>query len=173
VAVSHGETADVRRRLGRNAEARKEYDRAIELFEQLDRDNPEVTLHSSLLARSLRGRSLARRELADVAGAAADTRRALKIWDSLASRSGLDWYDMACCHAALGGLVGRAGSGVSAAEGEEAAAKAMDCLRRAVAMGYRNANAIRIEPALDTLRSREDFKLLMRDVAFPTEPLAK
>ena len=38
-------------------------------------------------------------------------------------------------------------------------------------MGYRNTNAYRTEDALDPLRGREDFKLLMMDLTFPAEPL--
>jgi hypothetical protein len=57
-------------------------------------------------------------------------------------------------------------------EGEAAAAKAMDHLRQAVAIGYRNAYRFRIESALAPLRSREEFQLLMMDVAFPAEPFA-
>jgi len=84
-----------------------------------------------------------------------------------------DLFETACCHAALAGLAGRAGSGVLAAEGEIEAARAMEWLRRAVAMGYRNVNEIRIESALDRLRSRDDFRLMMMDVAFPAEPFAR
>ena len=47
---------------------------------------------------------------------------------------------------ALAGLAGRAGSRVSTAEGEAEADEAMEALGRAVAMGYRNANEMRIEP---------------------------
>ena len=72
--------------------------------------------------------------------------------------------EIACCHAALAGLAGRAGSGVSAAEGEEAAARAMEWLGRAVANGYRNTNQLRIESALDPLRNRADFKKLMAEL---------
>jgi hypothetical protein len=59
------------------------------------------------------------------------------------------------------------------AEGEIVTAKAMDCLHRAVAMGYRNALEVRIESDLDPLRSRPDFRLLilMMGMAFPAEPL--
>jgi hypothetical protein len=39
-------------------------------------------------------------------------------------------------------------------------------------MGYRNLDAYRTEDALDPLRDREDFKLLMMDVAMPAEPFA-
>ena len=48
----------------------------------------------------------------------------------------------------------------------------MESLVRAVAAGYRNANEIRIESALEPLRSRGDFRRLMRDLDFPAEPFA-
>jgi hypothetical protein len=82
-------------------------------------------------------------------------------------------FETACCHAALAGLAGRAGSGISAAEGSEEAIRAIGWLRRAVGVGYRNANEVRIESALDPLRSRDDFKLLMMDVAFLAEVFAQ
>jgi hypothetical protein len=81
-------------------------------------------------------------------------------------------FERACCHAALARLAGRVGTGVSAAEDEAAAARAMEWLRRAVAMGYRNVDELRIESALDPLRSRDDFRLLMMDLAFPAEVFA-
>ena len=40
----------------------------------------------------------------------------------------------------------------------------MEWLRRAVANGYRNANQLRIESALDPLRDRADFKKLMAEL---------
>ena len=42
--------------------------------------------------------------------------------------------------------------------------RAMEWLGRAVALGYRNANEIRIESALDPLRNRPDFKKLMAEL---------
>jgi eukaryotic-like serine/threonine-protein kinase len=89
------------------------------------------------------------------------------------SESSWDFFELACCHAALAGLAGRAGSGVSAAEAEAEAAKAMEWLRRTVAMGYRNANELGIESALESLRSCDDFQRLMMDVVFPSEPFAQ
>ena len=73
-------------------------------------------------------------------------------------------FESACCHATLAGLAGRSGSGVSPANGEQEAAKAMQYLDRAVANGYRNANELRIESALDPLRNRPDFKKLMAEL---------
>jgi hypothetical protein len=73
-------------------------------------------------------------------------------------------FETACCHSALAVLAGRPGSGVSAAEGEKEADRAMKWLSRAVAMGYRNTSEIRIESALDALRGREDFKKLVAEL---------
>jgi hypothetical protein len=78
--------------------------------------------------------------------------------------------EMACCHAALASLTGRVRSGVSAAEGEAAAAKAMEWLQRAVANGYRNTNQLRIESALDPLRDRSDFKKLVAELEMSSSP---
>jgi hypothetical protein len=66
-----------------------------------------------------------------------------------------------------------AGAGVSAAEGEEEAARAMGSLQRAVAMGYRGPDVYRVEDALDPLRDRPDFRSLMRDLATPADPFAR
>ncbi len=76
----------------------------------------------------------------------------------------------ACCHAGLAGLAGRPGSGVSAAEGADKAEKAMVVLSKAVALGYRDPKDYRTESALDPLRNRPDFQVMMMDLVFPTEP---
>ena len=143
------------------------------MSEPLVRENPTDLEQRYWLVRAIRRRGLARRDLNDFAGAAADTRRALALCDGLRPLSARDSFETACCHAALAGLAGRAASGVSAAEAEIEAARAMESLVRAVAAGYRNANEIRIESALESLRSRDDFRFLMMDLAFPTEPFAR
>jgi hypothetical protein len=128
-------------------------------------------MHRYFMVRVVRGRGLTRGELGDPAGAADDARRAIGLSEGL-SPSLWNLFQTACCHAALAGLAGRAGSGVSAAEGSEEATRAMGWLRRAVGVGYRNANEVRIESALDPLRSRDDFRLIIMDLAFPAEPFA-
>ena len=42
----------------------------------------------------------------------------------------------------------------------------------AISLGYRTAAAYRTEDALDPLRGRDDFKLLMMDRVMPAEPFA-
>jgi hypothetical protein len=40
-------------------------------------------------------------------------------------------------------------------------------------MGYRNPDAYRTESALDPLRTRHDFRVLMMDLVFPADPFAQ
>jgi hypothetical protein len=70
-------------------------------------------------------------------------------------------------------MAGRAGAGVSAALGKQEAAEAMRLLKPAVAMGYRNSYLFRTESALDSLRGRPDFRLLLLDLSMPAEPFAR
>jgi hypothetical protein len=130
-------------------------------------------VYAGNLAGTLRRRALARRELGDPAGAAADGRRALGLFDGLASRAREEWYETACCHAGLVGLSGLVGSGVSEDEAASQADAAMALLYKTVALGYRRAGALRNETALDPLRDRDDFRLLLLDLAMPADPFAR
>jgi serine/threonine-protein kinase len=163
----------VLRRLGRPAEARDYCERAVAIREALIKLANEAPGYRRGLAGScLLNRGLARRALGDPAGAAADVQRATALYDTLPSRTGEEWFLSACAHAALAGLAGQAGARVAAAEGEEQAARAMDSLHKAVAMGYRSPESYRTEDALDPLRDRPDFRLLMMDPVMPDNPFA-
>jgi hypothetical protein len=141
-------------------------------MEGLAREDSGSTEYRDVLAECYLSRSLTRRALGDPAGAAADARRAVALFDALPPRSGERWFLSAGAHAALAGLAGRDGSGVSAAEATFEAETAVALLRKAVGVGYRNPDAYRTEDALDPLRDREDFRLLMMDVGMPAEPFA-
>jgi tetratricopeptide (TPR) repeat protein len=163
---------DVIRTLGRPAEAREHYERAIAIHERLVKENPNPW-YRSLLAHSLRRRGLALREPGDVAGGAADTRRALGLFEGLASRSGEERFETACCRAALAGLAGGNGAGVSATEGKAEADQAIALLRKAIDIGFRNTTAFRTESALGPLREREVFKNLLEELErkSPAKPI--
>src|SRR5262249_37553660 len=137
VASALTNLADVGRRCGRAAEAREVYDRAITLRDRLAREHPKTPVYSGNLAGTLRRRALALGAMGDPAGAAADARRALGLYDGLVSRSREEQYETACCHAGLTGLAGLAGSGVLEDEALSRADAAMVMLYKAVAMGYR------------------------------------
>jgi eukaryotic-like serine/threonine-protein kinase len=163
---------DVVQSSDRTLEARDTYDRAIAVRERLVKEHPTTPAYLSSLAFSLRRRGLARRDLGDLAGATDDIRRALRLYDGLATRSREEWYETACCHAATASLAGTAGSGMAASEAAGEADAGIALLKKAVALGYRLADAVRTEPALDPLRDRPDFRLLMMDLAIPAEPFA-
>jgi hypothetical protein len=40
-------------------------------------------------------------------------------------------------------------------------------------MGYGDTELLQTDPALDPLRNRDDFWLLLMDLAFPAEPFAQ
>jgi hypothetical protein len=138
----------------------------------LEERTTTTTWYRSELADSLRRRGLARRDAGDAGRAVADARRALGMYEALPFRSGELWFDTACCHAPQCGLSGHDGAGVSAAEADDEATRAIVALSKAASMGYRHAYAWRTESALDPLRSRQDFLLLLMDVAFPPDALA-
>jgi tetratricopeptide (TPR) repeat protein len=155
--------ADVQRAMGSAVDARGTYDRAITISERLVKEHAAVPMYRSQLAYSLRRRGLAHQGQAGTA----DARMALEIYDGLPSRSGEEWYETACCHAALGGRGESAGAGP--AEND----RAMVELRSAVGMGFVNLNAFRTEAALGPLRDREDFRMLMMDLEMPVDPFAR
>ncbi len=169
-ATTAGHLSIALRRLGCPAEARELCDRAVAAREALVREHPESPGYRAGLAENHLDRGLARRALCDPAGAAADMRRAVALYDALPSRTGEQWFLSACSHAALAGLAVQAGSGVSAAEAASQAETALALLYKAVAMGYRNPAAYRTEDALDPLRDRDDFRLVVMDLAMPAEP---
>jgi eukaryotic-like serine/threonine-protein kinase len=84
-----------------------------------------------------------------------------------------DLYDLARCRALLAGSDVGPDSDVSAGEARSRADRAMEALRRAVAAGYRDQARMRVDTDLDPLRDREDFRLLLMDLAMPAEPFAR
>jgi hypothetical protein len=95
------------------------------------------------------------------------------LFEGLSSRRGVEWFETAGAHATLSAMAGREGSGVPAEEATLQADRAIADLCRAVAMGYRDRAEYRREPALDPLRGRPDFRLLMMDLDFPAQPFAR
>ena len=157
--------------LGRPAEARAACDRAIAFREGRFKEHPADASFAQGLAESLLRSGHARAAAGDLAGAAADWRRAAALY-AAHPPGGEQAILRACCHGALAGLAGQPGGGVPPAEARSQADEAMAVLRRAIDGGYRDFGLIRVEPGLDPLRSRDDFRRLMGDLAFPADPFA-
>ena len=173
LASGHTNVADAFRVLKRFGEARQGYEKAIAIRERLVKANPAVTMYRSHLAYSVRRLGLTRLAGGDAAGSVAEARRAIALYEGLPSPTPEAWYELACCHAALATASGREPAGISAGQGEAEADKAMTLLHKAVGQGYRNAGAMARESALDPLRDRPDFRLLILDLGFPAEPFAE
>ena len=159
-------------RAGRLDQARAECEIAAALAEPLVRDNPQSTDFRHLLAYTYLLTGQVQLGKGDPAGASAAWRRAVALYKGIESPDSEVTFVRACCHACLAGLADRPGSGVSSGEGGEESDRAMSWLRQSVALGMLAPYIYRNEQALDPLRTRLDFRLLMMDLAFPTEPFA-
>jgi serine/threonine-protein kinase len=160
-------------RNGKPAEALAAFERAIAILQKLVEANPSETQWQSGLAINLSMVGGIRLKAGRTAEAVASIRRAVAIWMRLSSRNPYDLYNLSCSHAKLAGLAAEPNSGMTPAEGRAEADRAVDWLRQAVAAGYRKLAVLRTDHDLDPLRSRDDFQLLMMDLAMPDDPLAR
>jgi tetratricopeptide (TPR) repeat protein len=158
-------TAELLRRSGKLADARDACERAMALREALVEASPrEARFRGGLAESHLRmGQVVA--DSGDPAGAADRWRKAIERFESLGPLGGEPAFFLACCHAGLSGLA-------TPEESRVEAEKAMALLRRAVATGHRDPDSYRSEDVLSPLRDLEDFRLLLLDLAMPTEPFA-
>ena len=172
VAVSHTNLSVILRRLGRPTEARDGCDQAIAIREALVREVPKVPMYRSHLAYSYRRRGLARGDLGDFAGAAADARRALALWEGLPSRTGQEWFETACAAPRW-----RAWPAGPARASRPPRRRPRPTWRWPPAQGrgrWATAAPTPSAPRTPSTRSAagDDFRLLMMDLVFPAEPFA-
>ena len=154
---------------GSPAEARPPLERAVAILEALVRAHPQSALYRGDLAHSLTQLAAAVVPLRCPATAVAGLRRATSLLEGLSNPSGDDLVVLAAAHAGLATLAGAQNSTLDAAARPAEARKAMECLRRTVAAGYRSP-AIRTDAAFDSLKARTDFQTLLHDVVFPVNP---
>jgi tetratricopeptide (TPR) repeat protein/tRNA A-37 threonylcarbamoyl transferase component Bud32 len=148
-------------------EAAASYQRAIAIAEPLAWFNPTGANHFHRIlpiSHSRLGIMLYR--AGRPAEAVASFRKAIAISEQIPKLTLYpdDHYVLACNYALLAGVAPQAGSGLTAAEGQALADKAMEVLRRAVAAGYRNVDQMGINTDLDPLRQREDFQKLFEEL---------
>jgi eukaryotic-like serine/threonine-protein kinase len=145
--------------------------RSRDILHALVKQSPTVEDNRFGLAFSLSGLGRARRRTGDHRAAAADLRRAIALREGLAAVDAGGRYDLARNHALLAALAAEKTSGLAPAEAPAESDRAMEVLKRVVAEGYR-APRMCTEPDFDTLRRRDDFRVLLMDIAFPAEPFA-
>jgi serine/threonine-protein kinase len=167
------ETGDILRLAGRTAEARAPYERALSILEGLVKVNEASLKDRAWMVQGLKGIGATRLADGRPADAVAAWRRAVAIGEKHRFDYGESLYYLACCHALLGGSAGVPGSGLSAEDGPAEQGRATELLNRAVTAGFRDGTRMRRDPDLDPLRGRDDFRLLMMDLAMPADPFAR
>jgi tetratricopeptide (TPR) repeat protein len=172
-------TVNLLQKVGKPAEARAECERALTLLEPLVKAHPDNIVYLGRLAEAYLRSGQLLRDAGDLAGAASAWKRAVRLFDRVRSSRYVQHWEpsqmflLAGCHAELSALAVRPASDLQAKEGPVELDHAMNWLRQAVASAYRDADAYRTETALIPLRNREDFQLLMLDLAMPADPFAR
>ncbi len=165
-------TATVLLRLGRPEEARVLCERAVALRDAVVLAHANFPRYRKELAESLLRRGQVRHAEGDISGAVADWNRAVTLFKTVPALDGEYVFYYAATAACLSALSGLPGTEKSQIERETEAENALDLLRRAIALGYRDAVTFRTETAFDPLRSRNDFRLTMMDLVMPRAPFA-
>jgi hypothetical protein len=160
-------------RLGRPSEARARCERVVDLCESLVSDHPNDAKYSSVLALGLLRFGQARQAAGDAVGASDDWSRAVAVFKKVAAPDGEFFFVEAGSHALLSSVAGVPGTGLSAIDRVALGDQAMALLRRAASMGYRDPDKYRTESALDPLRGRDDFPLLLMDLVIPADPFGR
>ncbi len=159
--------------LGQSQEALESARRGLEAARQLLASNPERTNSQFLVALALSVVSQAEIRLGRRAEAAATLRQVIAAWESIPEqeRDPDARFNLVCALARLSGVL--AGMGAPAADEARATSdRAIMLLRENMSLGFRDLDMLKNDPALDPLRNRADFRLLLLDVAFPLKPFA-
>jgi serine/threonine-protein kinase len=172
-ALGHERIAWVLRQTGKPVEALAAFERAIAICQKLTNAHPTVIRFQRRLAIALVHVGGIHLEAGRGAEAAPVIRQAVAILEGLPTLGPSDRYNLACGHVHLARIATMSGSAMTAAEGRAEADRAMQWLHRAVAAGYRNVALMQGDHDLDPLRSRDDFQLLMMDLAMPDDPFAR
>jgi eukaryotic-like serine/threonine-protein kinase len=122
-------------------------------------DDPvsELYLRTHLLYLSRTHRELGRTD---------ESLKAARELATLARGKPSELYNAAC---ALASIIPRAEENARQA----LAVEAVGTLREAIAAGWKDAAEARRDQELDSLRGRDDFRLLLLDLAFPADPFAR
>jgi serine/threonine-protein kinase len=173
LANTHVGLGDLLSKTGRPTDAEAEHLAALALRRVLADANPAVAGYQRELAESVSKVGTLRAHEGPALEAADSFRRAIEILERLPTPTTGDFYNLARFRSLLAEAVAGPDPGVSADEGRAEANRAMAALRRAVAAGYRDLKHMRVDTDLDPLRGREDFHLLMMDLAMPAEPFVR
>jgi serine/threonine-protein kinase len=158
--------SDVERQQGRLDDSLASAERGRAVFERLRAEDSQTAQYVFDLGKcwSNIGRIHAAR--GEPALALAAFRQSAARYESTANRAALDEYNLACNLALSAALL-------DGADRDAAARRAVAAVRRSIAGGFRDIELFRGDSDLDSLRARPDFRALIADLAFPTNPFAR
>ena len=138
---------------GKPAQAHAALEKARTILQKLADDNPSVTWFQSELGIALLGIGSLHQNQGHITEAIDAYRKTVTVLERLAALTPEVRYNLACVHARLAGVAAMPGSGLSTAERQAEADRAMSWLREAAADGFRNIALMRNDSDLDPLRS--------------------
>jgi tetratricopeptide (TPR) repeat protein len=154
--------------LGRYAEAERSARTSIEVSEALAREVPSSSSSRVRVGERYGALGKVLLKVGSHAEGLAMLRKAVEIMET--SDDSNDLYNLACT-LALASTVSEPGEGAAAAERQDRDRdRAAATIRRAIKMGFTNAEVFKNDPDFDSLRSRPDFQALLMDLAFPVDP---
>jgi serine/threonine-protein kinase len=172
LAISHNALGRLLAREKRFPEAFTALETSLAVRQKLVDADPKNTMSTKYLGESYADRGWARVLAGQRALAAADLRRALELWATVPEQDAATRKERARALALLAGLGQDPKSGVTAAEAVAFADHAVAALRDAINAGWARRDELK-EPDFDPLRSREDFKKLMKALEAKPGPNAK
>jgi tetratricopeptide (TPR) repeat protein len=164
LAQSHFNIGNLLLDMGKPTEARAACQQSLAIRQKLAEASPTIPDYQAELALSLSRLGISHRRSGRHADATASFRQAVAILERLPTLTPCNYYNLSCFRALLAGGTGDAGSGLTVADGRAVADQAMDALRRAVAAGFSNVGIMRVDTDLEALRSREDFRQLLKEL---------
>jgi tetratricopeptide (TPR) repeat protein len=154
--------------LGQYAAAQQSARASIEVNEALVRDVPSNRLYLWKLGWAYGALGKALLKSGSHGDALAMLRKSAAILET--SVDLMDLYNLAC-YLALASTAADPAEGPASAERQHRDADlAVATIRRAIAMGFKNSDALKNDPDFDSLRARPDFHALLMDLAFPSRP---
>ena len=157
---------------GRLDEAIRDLEQARDRLKTLIQAAPGDRRAASSLALSLGFLGSAHRDKHQPAEALSSLQEARRVLENVLQPAAMDLYNLACTYAGLSTLAESGPSPPTSAKRENLADRAMEALGRALAAGMTDYALMDRDHDLDPLRERPDFRALILDRGFPSNPLA-
>jgi serine/threonine protein kinase/tetratricopeptide (TPR) repeat protein len=162
---------DLLLKAGKLSEAEAEFRQALAQFQKAAPGSAAFSPFRAGMASALAGLGRVRHRAGHISEVIEPLRQAVILREQISDRDADAYYDQACDYALLAKISAGPNSDLSVATAD--AGRAMTAIREAVTAGYRDLLKLRSDPDLAPLRGRDDFRLLLMDIAFPSMPMSQ